>query len=266
MTSLDHLDHLARESARFSETLRGVDGAARVPSCPDWNADDLLWHLGEVQWFWSQVVGRPILETSEVETLVHPERPGDRAGIQRFFTESSDALQLALGSTPATTRAWSWSEEQTAGFSRRRQSHEALIHRLDAELTAGTRTHLDPALAADGVDEALRIMYGAHPGWGRFTPEEGVTVRLRATDTDDSWLVTLGRFSGHDPSSDQDRDEPDIDIATTNTGGPAAASISATAADLDCWLWHRPPLEEPVREGDTGVLDRFAQIVSADLT
>ena len=33
--------------------------------------------------------------------------------------------------------AWTWSAEQTVGFTLRRQAHEALIHRLDAEQTAG---------------------------------------------------------------------------------------------------------------------------------
>ncbi|WP_137121674.1 maleylpyruvate isomerase family mycothiol-dependent enzyme [Segeticoccus rhizosphaerae] len=262
---LDYLDHLSRNSARFREALHDADPTARVPTCPDWDADDLWWHLGEVQWFWSQVVGGPLTDGDEVEALQHPTRPTDRAGLEQFHLESSRALQRALAETPPSTRAWTWSEEQTAGFSRRRQAHESLIHRLDAELTAGTRTDLDPALAADGVDEVLRIMYGGHPGWGRFVPEEGATIRLRTTDTGDSWLVTLGRFVGHDPGSDEDRDDPDIGIAASDTGEPALAALSGTAADLDCWLWHRPPVGEITREGDSGVIGRFEQIVSADI-
>ena len=56
------------------------------------------------------------------------------------------------------------------GFVRRRQAHEALIHRIDAELTAGRRTPVDPLLGADGVDEALRVMYGGVPGVGQVHP------------------------------------------------------------------------------------------------
>ncbi len=48
-----------------------------------------------------------------------------------------------------------WADDKTAGYIARRQAHEALVHRLDAELTVGDRTPLDPRLAADGVDEAL---------------------------------------------------------------------------------------------------------------
>jgi len=49
---VDYRAHLAEESARFAEVIAEVPPDARVPSCPDWSADDLLWHLAEVQWFW----------------------------------------------------------------------------------------------------------------------------------------------------------------------------------------------------------------------
>src|SRR6516225_4382858 len=111
---LDYVGHVTRESARFAEVLRDVPPDVGVPSCPGWNADDLLWHLGEVQWFWGTVVREQV--------------------------------------TGPQAEAWTWSDDHTVGFIRRRQAHEALIHRVDAELTAGTRTPLDPALAADGVD------------------------------------------------------------------------------------------------------------------
>ena len=52
---------------------------------------------------------------------------------------------------------WSWANDQTAGFSYRRQAHEALIHRLDAELAGGERTAIDARLAADGVGEVLGV-------------------------------------------------------------------------------------------------------------
>ena len=54
-----------------------------------------------------------------------------------------------------------------------------MIHRVDAEIVAGRRTPMDPALSADGVDEALRIMYGGLPDWGSFTPIAGKTRPIR---------------------------------------------------------------------------------------
>ena len=78
-TDLDHLVHLARESACFAEAIGAVAPAARVPSCPDWSADDLLWHLGEVQWFWGTIV-REGMTGSQAEQL-KPGRPAGLAGV-----------------------------------------------------------------------------------------------------------------------------------------------------------------------------------------
>jgi uncharacterized protein (TIGR03083 family) len=259
--TLDYLDHLVRESARFAAALRDAPSDARVPSCPDWDADDLLWHLGEVQWFWGEVVERRIVEPAEVEKLVRDDRPADRAGLEAFYAESSARLAKALTDTPPETTVWTWSDEQSAGFIRRRQAHEALVHRLDAELTAGNRTQMDRALCVDGVDEVLRIMYGGHPGWSTFTRAEGQTLRFQATDSGDSWLVTLGRLTGTHP----DRgpiDETDIDIEATDPGTPAAATITGSVEDLECWLWHRATVGEVKRSGDESVLATFDQMIS----
>lgn len=260
---LDYLDHLARESARFSAALRDAPADARVPTCPDWDAVDLLWHLARVQWFWGEVVRRGITEGADADQL-EPERPADREAIQHYFDEASRNLGEALAAPPETP-AWTWADEQTVGFIRRRQAHEALIHRLDAELTAGNRTPMDTALSNDGVDEVLRVMYGGVPPWGEFTAAPEKTVRLQATDTGATWFITLGRFVGTDPGDDSAVDEPDIRVADTDSGNPAAATVSGTAADLDCWLWHRPALGEIERTGDRSVLADFDATVSSPI-
>jgi uncharacterized protein (TIGR03083 family) len=257
---LDFLDHLVRESARFAETIGAAPPGAPVPSCPDWNADDLLWHLGEVQWFWGTVVRERV--TGDQAEALKPPRPGDRAALAAFFDRASRELADVLAATPPDTAAWTWSEDQTVGFIRRRQAHEALIHRVDAELTAGRRTPMDPGLSADGVDEALRVMYGGAPPWGRFTPTGAGTLRLRASDTGSTWLVTTGRFTGTDPGDGTSYDEPDLHTAGSDPGDPAAAEVVATAADLDCWLWHRPEYTPVTTSGDPDVLARFQSVIA----
>jgi uncharacterized protein (TIGR03083 family) len=228
---MDYLDHLARESTRFARALHGTPAERHVPTCPDWTGDDLLWHLGRWQWFWATVV-RDGLTGGEVEKLV-PARPGGRDQLEDFFQRASheliDVLTARAAQAPAWSWSWSWSwsSEQTAGFTRRRQAHEALIHRIDAELLAGERTPMDPALSADGVDEALRVMYGGLPPWGRFEPEPGVSLRIHAVDTGDSWFVSLGRFIGTDPDDGNSYDEPDIHAAAADPGTPTAATISS---------------------------------------
>jgi uncharacterized protein (TIGR03083 family) len=252
---LDYVAHLTRESARFAEALREAAPDARVSTCPDWNADDLLWHLAEVQWFWGTIV-RENVTGARAEEL-KPSRPPDRAGLQEFYRSASRDLSQILAATPPEAAAWTWSDDHTVGFIRRRQAHEALIHRIDAELTAGLRTPLDPSLSADGVDETLRVMYHGVPGWGTVTPEAGQTLRLRATDTGDSWFLRLGRFTGTDPDDGTVCDEPDADVAANDPGTDAAAEVAGAAADLECWLWHRPPAGAVERSGDRRVLDRY---------
>jgi uncharacterized protein (TIGR03083 family) len=252
---LDYVAHLTTESARFADAIRAASPDAPVPTCPDWNADDLLWHLAEVQWFWGTVV-RENVTGARAEEL-KPPRPPDRAGLLEFYRGASRDLSQILAATAPEAAAWTWSDDHTVGFIRRRQAHEALIHRIDAELTAGLRTPLDPSLSADGVDEAVRVMYHGVPSWGTFTPQAAQTLRLRATDTGDSWFLTLGRFTGTYPGDGTVCDEPDAHAADHDPGAGAAAEVAGAAADLDCWLWHRPPAGPVERSGDRGVLDRY---------
>ncbi len=263
-SNLDYVAALTRESARFAEAIRGAAPEVPVPTCPGWNADDLLWHLGEVQWFWAAVV-REDVTGAQAEEL-KPPRPPDRPGLLAFFERASHDFTEVLAATPPESAAWTWSDDQSVAFIRRRQAHEALIHRVDAEVTAGSRTPLDPALSADGIDEVLRVIYGGVPDWGAFTPDEASpAVRLQATDTGGSWLVTLGRFTGTDPGGTA-YDEPDIHTADGDPGTKAAADVTGAAADLDCWLWHRPPIGLVGLTGDSDVLNRFESAITADVS
>jgi len=264
---LDYLGHIASESARFADVLAGAAPEARVPTCPDWNADDLLWHLGEVQWFWGSVVTNRFMTTEEAMSGQAGQRPADRAGLTEFFASASQRLSDGLAAVPPETPAWTWSDDHTAGFIRRRQAHEALIHRLDAELTAGSRTAMDPHLSADGADEVLRIMYGGDkPPWGQFTPADGATLRISATDTGKSWFVELGHFAGTDPEDGKTYDQQSIHVTGVDGGESAAATISASAADLDCWLWRRPASGQLERSGDPAVLQGLDSIIAAGIS
>jgi len=260
--NLDYLGHLARESALFGHAMNGAAADVRVPSCPDWNADDLLWHLAEVQWFWGTIVRDGVDGAAAQERK--PARPAGRAALMSFYLSASADLGAALAAAAPETPAWTWSDDKTVGFIRRRQAHEALIHRLDAELTAGHhRSHMDPALSADGADEALRIMYGGDmPAWGTFAVDDARTLRIQATDTGDSWLVTLGQFAGTDPDDQRSYDQPGILVAADDPGTSAAAVVRGSADDLDSWLWQRPPATMLERSGDRDVLGAFDALIA----
>lgn len=263
--NIDYLGHLARESALFGHAVDGAASDARVPTCPDWDADDLLWHLGEVQWFWGTVVRRGV-DAEGAGALAQP-RPETRAALMDFYLTASADLGKALASASPESPAWTWSDDKTVGFIIRRQAHEALIHRIDAELTAGQRRSvMDPLLSADGVDEALRIMYGGDlPTWGTFAPDERRTVRVHASDTGDSWFVTLGRFSGTDPDEKKSYDQESIQVARIDPGGQASATVRSKADDMDCWLWRRPTEVSPERSGDSDVLSAFDALIASGI-
>jgi uncharacterized protein (TIGR03083 family) len=261
--TLDHLAHLRTESARFAAVLRDVPPDRQVPTCPDWRTDDLLWHLGKVQWFWATIV-RDAVE--DPEALQPPERPADHQGLSSFFDEASAELQQVLASVDPTEPRWTWAEDQTAGFIRRRQAHEALIHRIDAELTAGVdHAPIDRLLASDGVDEGLRIMFGGAPPWARLELDGDATLRVASTDDDRSWWLTLGRFDGTSPGGNRYEDEPAIEVAADDPGAPAAATFTATSADLDRWLWNRPTDDAIGREGDATVYERFERLIATGI-
>jgi uncharacterized protein (TIGR03083 family) len=256
---VDYLEAIRRESARFSDCLARVSPTSPVPSCPGWTAADLLWHLTEVQLFWGFIV-RDRLDDPEAAETQKPPRPAEYAALQSLAHEATAQLLDALDATPAPTALWTWATEQTAGFVLRRQAHEALIHRLDAELTVGDVTPLDPVLAADGVDEALRIMYGTAPAWGSVTPD-GASGRVEATDASRVWDIGFARFRGTSPNTGKAYDEDVLTVPTPVT--PAAFTVSGTAADLDRWLWGRGDLHDLKASGDADALERFTAIIAS---
>ena len=74
-----------------------------------------------------------------------PERPASYDALLAAFDAAHAALVAELEAADPADEAWTWSREQTVGFTIRRQAHEALIHRLDAEQAAGTRHAAGPA-------------------------------------------------------------------------------------------------------------------------
>lgn len=240
MSDLDYLAHLARESERFAAALAATDPAARVPSCPDWSAADLLWHLTEVQWFWGTIAGRRLAspDAAEQDKLERPSGPDAALALVRT---ASRRLRDALAEGANDTPVWTWADDRTIGFIRRRQAHEALIHRLDAELSHGTVTPMDAGLSADGVDEILRVMWGPR-SWTTVRPAGG-DLLMMATDTGHAWRVRFGRATGTSPDTgDRYEDELIVTIAEVDQPAPPDGAVRAPAATLDRWLWGRGDL------------------------
>jgi uncharacterized protein (TIGR03083 family) len=259
---VDFLAHLREESARFLGVLSGGDLSRPVPSCPAWTGSDLLWHLGEVQWFWGTVVKDRLQSPDGLE---QPPRPDSDHGLVQFFEEQSARLVLALTDADPAEEVYMWADDKTVGYIRRRQAHEALIHRLDAELTTGDGpTPFDPALASDGLQEVIDVMYGGQPPWGSFTPT-GPQFQVVADDTGLVLPVVLGRFTGTDPESGNALDEPDLSVQAADPDVAPAAVVRGRAEDLDAWAWHRRDDSALTVEGDRAAYEQLLAVLAAPI-
>jgi uncharacterized protein (TIGR03083 family) len=188
-----------------------------------------------------------------------PVRPRDYADLLRFYDEQYVALVDALGAADPADHAWTWHpDHKDVAFIYRRQAHEALIHRRDAELTAGTSSPFPSDLAADGVEEVLDVMYGGCPPWGEFSPLPHY-VRLDLTDTGDHVWVQLGHFHGTDPDGIT-HDEDDLNVVT-DPGVEPDAVISGTAEVLDSRIWRRADGADTHLAGNLEIVDRFRAII-----
>jgi hypothetical protein len=122
------------------------------------------------------------------------------------------------------------------------------MHMVDAESAVAQRrpttaeADIEPALAADGIDELL--MGFITRGKGRLHAAEPFTVLVRTDDTGHAWTLRIG----------------DGPVATTPgaTGRPAAV-LSGTAAQVYLSLWNRD--DELTWEGRPDLVDEWRRQV-----
>jgi uncharacterized protein (TIGR03083 family) len=208
MDPATYLAHLRREFGAFEACLAG-ELTAPVEHCGSWTLYDLADHLGQGS-IWAAVA-----ITDQRGDFEGPAAPRDRVAPASWFRDTCGVLLAALDTDPSAT-AWTIAPPPTAGFWQRRRTLETLIHRWDAEHALGVTGPLDPVLAADGVAEVVGTMAPRQVRLGRTTAPRHA-VRLRASDTDSSWVLGPG--------------EP-------------VTAIRATAADLLLLLWGRLPADD----------------------
>jgi uncharacterized protein (TIGR03083 family) len=228
---MDFLAAIRRDSARFAELAASADPSRPVPSCPAWTVADLVWHLGEVQWFWATDVALGATSPDQVEAA-KPARPANFADLVAWGREQTAFLLRVLESTPDDRRVWTWAlddGDHNVGFVRRHQVQEAALHRWDLDLAVtGAPQPIDAATAADSIDEVLAITLPW--GLGPDKPLPG-TVHLHATDADGEWLIAR-----------------DGGVERVHANGDVA--LQGTASDLLLALYRRAPLESLEVLGD----------------
>lgn len=212
-----------------SRRLADVAGQALdtpVPACPGWTTADLLDHVAGVQEFWASVTRLGGAAPTE-----HPVFGAAGDPVARVRAATADLVSAFRSAGPdGLTWAW-WAQEPVpVGRSMRRQAHEALVHRADAEQAAGIEPDLASRLAADGVREWAELMIA-----GVRSPDPGRPQRvvLYSGDVGERCVVELS-------------DGPPRLVDSTE----ADAIVVGAAADLDLLVWRRRGLDGLFVEGD----------------
>jgi uncharacterized protein (TIGR03083 family) len=223
---IDYVTVVREEAPRLAAAVRDVDLDASIPGLR-WTVADLLTHLGRIH-RWAAVAA----STGRA--------PRD---VRAYYDAGWPALADVLDGMQPDEPGWNFSPgPQVRGFWRRRQAHETAMHRLDGESAAGVAGVLDPALAADGIDEVLEVMAPRRLG-GRDGIDIGGSIHLRCTDDIGEWtfrtddgVFQLSRGPGGG----------DLELA-----GPAQALLYL--------MWGRGRRDEPSieRTGDAELLERW---------
>jgi uncharacterized protein (TIGR03083 family) len=200
---------------------------------------DLVEHLGCVhRW------AAGIVRTRERAEGDGPAAVYDDGGLAPWFAEGAAALTATLLATDPTDSCWTLARPHTVGFWSRRQAHETTVHRVDLADALGAAAPLDPALAADGVDEAVTMFFPRQVRLGREQPLSD-SLALVDEATGRRWLLAGDGTGAQDETVD--------------------ASLTAPAADLLLLIWRRRSIDDTSAtvSGDAGAVRR---VLSADLT
>lgn len=164
-----------------------------VPTCGDWNVARLVAHTARVFAFVEATRA-----AGAVDAPVRAPAPDEDEGVLDALQLAGDELSAGLRSADDGDPVWSWTDDRTAAFWCRRVAFETTLHRVDAELAVGIEpTPIDPALAADGIDEWMTT-YAVPDGRGPEPQIDGdASVHLHCTDTDGEWMLrwTAGQVS-----------------------------------------------------------------------
>lgn len=243
---MDELDHLARTVLSVRAAIRDLD--APVPTCPGWTRRDLVLHLGAAH-HWSRGA---ILDGHPRTPAPAPPEDGSTDALDRWYAGHAAELLATLRDTPPDTPCWAFGPKPTtAGFWRRRQLHETVVHAVD--LDPGLT--IDPEVARDGIDEVVSMFFPRQVRLERIPPLRrslAVTIDATADGTAPGSGTTTWVIAGSGtPEELAAVGEPDATIH-----GPADA--------LYILLWGRIALDDP-RVAVTGEASAAAAVLDAGI-
>lgn len=254
--SIDAIAHIEQEADRLATVLAAIEPAQQVPTCSDWTAADLLWHITEVHEFWMRILADRAMTDEEVMAIEEggTPRPAEQQELFERRAAATRALLAQLSSRADEEPAWFWySQERTVGAARRMQTHEATIHRVDAELTAGRPlSPLSPEVAAAGLEHVLHVMWPAHhewiPDWASTRPVAVIEIRPSGGEIR---LLGISRWSGTRPRDGKTFDAPVGRLLAdpAHAEGLPRATASGSALALNLWAWGRAAALDHLADG-----------------
>lgn len=240
-----HLEGLRAALVAFVRYVERAGLGAEVVTTPGWTVRQLLAHQGMVHRWAAAVVRGETVDPGAIERVGR--EVADPVG---WLRDGAFAVAQAISDAPEDLDVLVFLEDAPPArqFWARRQCHETTMHAVDALAAAlgrrprSTDTWITPEVALDGIDELLTGFITRKRS--RVRSDEPLTIAVRPTDSDRSWLV---RVSAEPATTLRGRGTPDADIV-----------LEGTAVALYLSLWNRS--DEVVPESDWDLWVEGAQI------
>jgi len=218
-------------AARLADIGSAHDPDLPVPACPDWTLRQLATHVGRVHRWAAEIVGTRATERVPFDSPPDGKYPAATSERAAWLIAGADRVIAAIAAA-GDEPVWAFGRLAPASFWARRQCHETMVHRADAELAVGADVVLDAGLAADGIDEWLAMATGPRRSRdGAAALPVGAALHLAAAGPDetDDWVIS-GTPDG--PS-------------VQRGAGVADVSVSGPADRLLLVLLRRWPADDP---------------------
>lgn len=163
-----------------------ADLSTPVPDCPGWTTRDLLVHTGRVYAAVSAVVVARATEPvrPSPDDLLPEDATAARA--REWFAERRRVVEEALRDLDPTTPIWTWSDDRTGAFYRRRMVHETAVHLADVGRAVGRPVTIERDVCVDGIDEYFDVMVPRSIA-SKSVPSG--SLHLHCTDGPGEWLA-----------------------------------------------------------------------------
>jgi uncharacterized protein (TIGR03083 family) len=172
---------LLGETRALGDVIRSADPETPVPSCPGWNMNQLLKHVGRGHRWSAQIIAERRLDELDPRKVHGGKPPPDPDGAVDWLNEGAQLVIDAVDHVGPEIKVWTFIGPKPAGWWIRRRVHEATVHRADAVLALGGTYELPADLAADGISEWVDL---AIVGADRHNPplRRGLTLHMHAHD------------------------------------------------------------------------------------